>query len=274
MNIGAWSRVRVRLRLVDFVALQRVNLTLLKYFRCAIIRTIMKKQPSLREFNMAKRRSRILHEARRLITGGGFDTFNLRALASAAEVTVPTIYNLVGNKEAIVTALFLDVVAEIDKRVGLHRNDEPLEMAVAAVTESTGMFEEDEDYYRAAFIAVEHLDQSGPHHHTVSQIYAWGECLFIDGLNACAEIGLVRGRIPPAVLGQQILRSYRTSCRAWAFGQMSIQEFRAAALTDVYICLAADAVETFHATLIKKISALNETQATSTQLESNRGANP
>ena len=274
MNIGAWSRVRVRLRLVDFVALQRVNLTLLKYFRCAIIRTIMKKQPSLREFNMAKRRSRILHEARRLITGGGFDTFNLRALASAAEVTVPTIYNLIGNKEAIVTALFLDVIAEIDKRVGLHRNDEPLEMAVAAVTESTGMFEEDEDYYRAAFIAVEHLDQCGPHHHTVSQIYAWGECLFIDGLNACAEIGLVRGRIPPAVLGQQILRSYRTSCRAWAFGQMSIQEFRAAALTDVYICLAADAVETFHATLIKKISALNETQATSTQLESNRGANP
>jgi AcrR family transcriptional regulator len=255
-------------------ASQRNNLTLLKFYRCVSIRSMVKKEPSLREFNMAKRRSRILHEARRLITGGGFETLNLRALATASEVTVPTIYNLVGNKEAIVAALFLDAVAEIEKRVGLHRNDDPLEMAVAAVTESTAVFEEDEDYYRAAFIAVEYLDQSAPHHNTVAQIYQWGERLFIDGLNACAKIGLVRGRIPPSILGQQILRSYRTSCRAWAFGQLSIHEFRAAALTDVYICLAADAVETFHATLIRKITALEEAQLTCAQLESEKGVKP
>jgi len=233
-----------------------------------------KKEPSLREFNMAKRRSRILHEARQLITGGGFETLNLRTLAQASEVTVPTIYNLVGNKESIVAALFLDALGEIEKRVGLHHNDDPLEMAVAAVTESTGMFEEDEDYYRAAFIAVEYLDQSTPHHDTVAQIYQWGEGLFIDGLIACAKRGLVRSRIAPSVLGQQILRSYRTSCRAWAFGQLTIHEFRTTALTDVYVCLAADAVETFHATLIKRISSLNQTHVTSTQFESDRGAHP
>jgi AcrR family transcriptional regulator len=239
------------------VATQRKNLTLLKLSRCATIRQMKKTPPSLREFNMAKRRSRILHEARKFVADGGFEMLNLRALASAAEVTVPTIYNLVGNKEAIVLALFEDALTEIEQRVGNHRDTDPLDMAEAVVTESIGVFEEDESYYRAAFIAVEYLDQGGPHHDSVAQIYQWGERLIIGGLNACASASLIQGRIPAIQLGEQILRSYRTSCRAWAFGQISIQEFRTAALTDVYVCLAADAVETFHATLIKKIAALS-----------------
>jgi len=213
-------------------------------------------EPSLREFNMAQRRQRILHEARRLITGGGFDALNLRALAQAAEVTVPTIYNLLGNKEALVVALFSDALAEIEKRVVSHRHAAPLEMAVAAVTESTAVFAEDEHYYRAAIIAVEYLDHSGSHHDTVAQLYRWGERMFTDGCIACVDANLLRGRIPATLLGAHILRSYRTSCRAWAFGQISINEFRTAALIDVYTCLAADAVEIFRATVIKKIAAL------------------
>lgn len=240
-----------------YVALQRDNLTLLKLHRYAIIRPMTRPDTSLREFNMAKRRSRILHEARQLITRGGFEALNLRALASAAEVTVPTIYNLIGNKEALVVAFFADALAEIEKRIGSHRDAPPLEMALAVVTESIGVFEEDEEYYRAAFIAVEYLDQSGAHHDTVAQLYRWGERLITAGFDACKKAGLLRGKIPAALLGEQILRSYRTTCRAWAFGQISIEEFRTTALTDVYMNLAADAVETFHATLIKNIAALS-----------------
>lgn len=218
-------------------------------------------EPSLREFNMAKRRQRILHEARKLITRGGLEDLNLRALASAAAVTVPTIYNLLGNKEALVVALFSDAVGEIENRVRRHRNETPLEMAEAVVTESTGVFAEDENYYRAAFIAVEYLDQSGPHQDSVAQIYRWGERIIADGFTACRETGLLRGQIPTTLLGEQVLRSYRTSCRAWAFGQISIDEFRRTALADVYTSLAADAVETFHLTLIKKIVALANAQS-------------
>ncbi len=206
---------------------------------------------------MAKRRDRILHEARTLIARGGYETLSLRALASASDVTVPTIYNLVGNKEAIVVALLSEALTEVEQRVGRRRRATPLERAVAVVTESTALFEEDEDYFRAAFVSMEYLDQSSPHHHTVAQLYRWGERIIIDGLRACSAEGLIRGQIPAATLGGHILRSYRTSCRAWAFGQISIGEFRAIALADVYTLLAADAVDTFRATLIKKIAALD-----------------
>ena len=222
-------------------------------------------ETSVREFNMAKRRRRILAEARRLITCGGIDALNLRTLASAADVTVPTIYNLIGNKEALVIALFTDALKEIEQRVRSAAHGSALDATEAVVAESTGLFAEDEQYFRSAFIALEHLDQSQTHHAAAERVYAWGWRMITSGLDACRDAGLITGRIPATLLGDQILRGYRTSCRAWAFGQLSIEEFRASALSDVYTCLAADAVETFHAQLVRKIAALKRTAASPTQ---------
>lgn len=232
-------------------------------------------ETSVREFNMAKRRRRILAEARLLITRGGIEALNLRALAAAADVTVPTIYNLIGKKEALVIALFTDALAEIEQRVRSAAHGSALEVTEAVVAESTGLFAEDENYFRSAFIALEHLDQTQAHHAAAERVYAWGCRMITSGLNACRDAGLIAGRIPAALLGDQILRGYRSSCRAWACGQLSIEEFRASALSDVYTCLAADAVETFHAQLVRKIAALGNTAASSTQRrDRGEGATP
>ncbi len=216
---------------------------------------------SLRALNMLKRRARILHEVRGLLTRGGYEAVNLRELARLAEVTVPTIYNLIGNKEEVLVAVFSDVLTEVESRMHLGDNIEPLAMAEAVVIESTGLFAEDENFYRSAFLAVEYLDQSGPHDDKIAQVYAWGERLTTAGFIACKEAHLLRGRIAPRKLGELILRSYRTSCRAWAFEQLTLTEFRVTALADVYITLAADAVETFHALLVRKLAALSAPQA-------------
>jgi AcrR family transcriptional regulator len=211
---------------------------------------------STRKANMHKRRMRIVDEARQMLVNGGYDGLNLRALAAAAGVTVPTLYNLIGNKEQIVVALFADALNEIEQRMATHRGTEPLEMAEAVVIESTGLFAEDEDYYRAAFIAVEHLSQSDEHYDAVARLYAWGERLAAESYVACKRAGFLRGKISPDLVGGHILRSYRTSCRAWAFRRLSLAEFRQQALIDVYLALAADAVDTFHRRLIQKFSHL------------------
>ena len=59
---------------------------------------------SAMEQNMEARRQRLLEEVRRLIESGGFEGLTMRELASASGVTVPTIYNLIGNKEAVLLA--------------------------------------------------------------------------------------------------------------------------------------------------------------------------
>ncbi|MBK6659762.1 MAG: TetR/AcrR family transcriptional regulator [Proteobacteria bacterium] len=217
---------------------------------------------NLREQNMRKRRDRLLTEARTLLTLDGFEALNLRELARLAEVTVPTIYNLIGNKEEVLVALFAEVLTEIEARIRDRDIGEPLARAGAVAEISTALFAEDENYYRSAFLAVEYLNQSGAHHDKVTQIYAWGERMTTDGVLACQDARLLRGRIPPALLGELILRSFRTTCREWAFAQISLEEFRRIALVDIYITLAADAVPAFQSVLVDSIAAQRATSPT------------
>ncbi|HMM74254.1 MAG TPA: TetR/AcrR family transcriptional regulator [Gammaproteobacteria bacterium] len=215
----------------------------------------------VRARNMQKRRARILAEARGLLARGGFEAMNLRELARLADVTVPTIYNLVGNKEEVIVALMSEALAEIEARIGTADKVEPLERAVAVVTASTALFAEDEDFYRPAFLAVEYLEQSGPHHDKVARLYAWGRRFIDEGIAACRDAGLLRGDVRPAVLGDLVFRSYRSHCRAWAGGHCSLAEFARLTLLDIHLALAAAAIEAFRPPLVKRITALSATAA-------------
>lgn len=215
----------------------------------------------VRAHNMQKRRARILAEARGLLARGGFDAMNLRELARLADVTVPTIYNLIGNKEEVIVALMGDALAEIEARIDTAGDAAPLARAVAVVTASTALFAEDEDFYRPAFLAVEYLEQSGPHHDKVARLYAWGRRFIDEGIAACRDAGLLRGDVQPAVLGDLVFRSYRTNCRAWAGGHCSLAEFGRLTQLDIHLALAADAVDAFRRPLVAKITALSATSA-------------
>lgn len=50
---------------------------------------------------MEARRRQILEAARGLIETRGYDALTMRNLANESRVTVPTIYNLIGNKEQV-----------------------------------------------------------------------------------------------------------------------------------------------------------------------------
>ncbi len=210
----------------------------------------------VRAHNMQKRRARILAEARGLLARGGFDAMSLRELARLADVTVPTIYNLIGNKEEVIVALMSEALTEIESRIVTASDDEPLVRAVAVVTASTALFAEDEEFYRPAFLAVEFLEQSGPHHDKVARLYAWGRRFIDDGIAACREAGLLRGAVKAEVIGDLVFRSYRANCRAWASAQCALAEFGRLTLLDIYLALAADAIDAFRQQLVKKISAL------------------
>ena len=211
---------------------------------------------TLRTRNMNKRRERLLAEARFLLASGGFEALNLRDLARLADVTVPTIYNLIGRKEDVLLALGADVLNEIESRTTPGDDADPLTLAAAVVVESIGLFAENEDFYRAAFLAVEWLDQGGQHHDEVARIYAWVGRLMTSGIEACRAARLLRGRIPATLMSGLVTRNFRMSCRGWAFGHYGLDEFRRIALSDLYITLSADAVETFQVQLLRRIATL------------------
>src|SRR3954454_23229 len=72
---------------------------------------------SLFEEHKAERRTRILAAARELIAARGYDGLTMRDLARASRVSVPTLYNLFGGKQALILgeleSTFAAVVAGI-----------------------------------------------------------------------------------------------------------------------------------------------------------------
>lgn len=79
----------------------------------------------------AARRANILAAARKLIARHGVERLTLRELAAAASVSVPTVYNLVGGKQAVLSALLGDTFARVAARLSAVRAGGLVERALA-----------------------------------------------------------------------------------------------------------------------------------------------
>ncbi len=211
-----------------------------------------------RAINMQKRRDRILTEARRVIAEKGFDALNTRDLAKAAGVTAPTLYNLIGNKEQILHGLLMEAVERIEERLVSFDNAPPLEMAEAIVLQSTDLYREDENFYRAAVIASDRVSVSFGQSGGSSLISERSVQMAARASAAAISQGLLRGNVSAQALGEQMFICYRSPFRDWAFGLIDLDEFARQALRGFYMCLAADAVETFRAQLLRKIRKLTK----------------
>lgn len=84
---------------------------------------------SLHEENKAERKRRIIAAARRLIARDGYDGLNMRALADAARVSVPTLYNLFGSKHAILAAEMQEAFQSIAAAFDLKKRGDAVERA-------------------------------------------------------------------------------------------------------------------------------------------------
>ena len=219
-------------------------------------------ESNTRSVNKQRRRDAILGEAQRVIGEQGFDALNLRALAEAASVTVPTIYNLIGSKEAVLIALIEQAVTRIEEKLQSFGDAPALEQAEAVVIQSTAIFEADENFFRAAMIAGERIDSREDHLGRSGWIHARSTEMAAQACRAGQREGRLRGDIASDILGAQMYALYRTALYDWTHRMISIAEFRVSALRGFYICLAADATDAFRATLIERIDALAEPGAT------------
>ncbi|OAN97757.1 hypothetical protein A8B75_19910 [Sphingomonadales bacterium EhC05] len=211
-------------------------------------------EPSARITNKKKRKERILASARQTIARKGFDALKLRDLAISADVTVPTIYNLIGGKSDILNLIISDLLAKIEDAQG---NIEKTEIETAfenQIDRLAALFATDEDYYRAAFIAG---DRSGLFEHdSETGVFARFVAQPIAICRDAKTKGLLLGEISSEQLGEQVYGSYRLARQDWSNGYLDLSQFRQQSMTGVYLCLAADAAPDFRKRLFKEISAL------------------
>ena len=210
---------------------------------------------STRSKNMAKRRETILREARILIAHEGFEALKIRDLAARADLTVPTIYNLVGGKNEILEIIIQEMVTQL-RMIQDQAKIDPVEESFAKlINDLADHFSTDEAFFRAAFIAG---DRSGLFEQSSEQgIFAYFVQQPIDACARAIEEGLLRGQIPPDVLGPQIYGAYRLARQDWASGYFDLAGFRKQALIGVFLCLASDATPAFRERLLDRIHSLS-----------------
>ena len=92
---------------------------------------------------MAERRQRILAAARAIVATRGYEALTMRELAQASRVTVPTLYNLIGGKEAVLAAAVEEqtarFLAAIERRGGTSPAARLLAVVDACTRELLGL---------------------------------------------------------------------------------------------------------------------------------------
>ena len=211
---------------------------------------------SNRQINKEKRRQRILDEARKLIAGGGYDALNTRDLAAAAGVTTPTLYNLVGNKERILTTICLAGMDQVVHAMSHAENDEATRYLDGLLDESLKLIEADEAFFRSTLLATFRLSTITKRDIPETQFLQRGSEIISRGCRIAQQQGLLEGNIAADILGAQMFASYAAHWRAWAYQRISMEAFRYLASQGFYMCLCSDASPGFLVTLRRKLAVL------------------
>jgi len=210
----------------------------------------------IRTLNMEKRRERILEQARKMLAEGGFDALNLRYLAETSGITVPTIYNLIGNKAEVLKALVMDSFADFEASLESRLPCDTQQLPALMMSTFAEIIARDESYYRATALASERLENASDEHGDYGykrgplRKYAGALC------HAAREEGLLRGEIDSELLVEQMVGNHQVAFRDWAHHVISLEDLRKQSLAGFYIALAADAVDDFRDSLAASLKNL------------------
>jgi AcrR family transcriptional regulator len=102
----------------------------------------------LRERQKLKRRARILAAAHNLIRGTGSVGFSMRSVADLAELSLGTVYNFFGSKDALLHALLLTMVERLENEMDGLWHKQPLQTLLTLAETGARHYAAEPDFHR------------------------------------------------------------------------------------------------------------------------------
>lgn len=206
---------------------------------------------------MEHRRHAIVMAAQTLLAREDIKAFSVRKLAKHADVSVATIYNLMGDRNNVLFAVVNDLSRQM-----LAIQSTPQEQSVLALVENRfsaliDFTENQEDLLRSANLAFDQLSRHTEWQQETNKIIAESEARYRRIIEAGVESGELRGGIAAQDLCVMIYRVYLDATMDWAYRRTSFKDYRNTALRRALIVLSADASEEFRPRLLDRISAYN-----------------
>ena len=202
--------------------------------------------------NKHKRRDHIVACAGKIIAEDGLEAFTIARLAEQADVTIPTVHNLLGKRADILDTLVDETMSEVMAAAtdlilrhhcgggnfinGLTSLLRQMSLCIAPRS-LQGM----DKLFRTP---VSHRD-CGPGRNQARLICK----------NAVA-LGKLEGRIDEEQVATRLFSSQRLARLDWMHGYIDLETYRIQVLTGMLITLCADAAPDFKEELLAKINAL------------------
>lgn len=212
----------------------------------------------MRTRQMAERRERILAAAREIVAQQGYAGLSMRDLAHRSRVTVPTVYNLVGGKEAVLFAAVEEqtarFVAGIEEARGAGPEERILSVHESCVRELLRL----PRYYRSFLMLLVASDAAAPVRSRVAQALC---AELARGVEALRAAGALADWVDPAALVALLQRNLNVVALSWASGELADARLRAVSLYGACCLLAGVCVGRSRDDFAARASALQDAAA-------------
>ncbi len=203
---------------------------------------------------MQRRREAILTAAQNLLANEDLNAFSVRKLAAEAGVSVATIYNLIGDRQAVLFA----IVTHLTNEIGAHQRDvdgaSVFDFVEAYLKALLSFTTSRENLLRSANLAFDQLSRDTDWSASTSEIVKRAETAYLGAITRGVAAGELRGDVSAAVLSELVYRSYLDATIHWAYRRLSMTQYKRRVQRDALIVLLADATESSRPTALARLS--------------------
>ncbi len=206
----------------------------------------------IREKGKAKRKEQIIQSAKRLLAAGGIEALSTRKLAEEAELSVHTLYALVGSKDQILDAVMEDnhnrVLADI-----LKINEEhPIERMFAIVESTYKIISEDAAAQKPLMRVLMTLFYEGNLNPNpwwlLAQEKGWMESAVAEAIKR----KILKADFAAPAIADMLMKIYLGNLREYLFNKSDLDNFRNVTYFEFWFCLANIATDEFRKNYLKR----------------------
>jgi AcrR family transcriptional regulator len=189
---------------------------------------------SLFEEHKAERRGRILAAARALIAERGYGGLTMRDLARASRVSVPTLYNLFGGKQALLLGELEETFAVVVRSLEQARGGNFVERALATCEAGNEDLLAAPRYSHELIHVFLTAEETRPIRREMGERYAQ---LMAGILRDGQAAGELEPGMDVVVVARRMFAYYIQTMIEWGQGELDANQFRAATLYGLCLML-------------------------------------
>lgn len=212
---------------------------------------------SLREKNKLARREKILTNAMSMIATNGERGFTLKQLAEESDVTIPTIYNLLGGREEVILTSIELALSEVDDVLTAEGSLTGVARGLALLDSLFDLLRSNKCTYKAVFRILYELESRA-----VSQ--AMGDLFRRTGsrfeliVKQATDEGDLGGNLENLPLAHNAVHSTLGAIRMWSVGSLKHEVALARAKYAFLVALMSDATPKGRKKMMMQLKASEE----------------